>query len=33
MTIKVAVKAIVVNRIGDLGLLVGILGPYKATGE
>ena len=32
MAIKAAVKAIVVNRIGDLGLLVGILGLYKATG-
>ncbi len=32
MAIKAAIKAIIVNRIGDLGLLLGILGIYKATG-
>lgn len=32
MAIKAAIKAIIVNRVGDIGLLVGILGIYKATG-
>lgn len=32
MAIKAAIKAIVVNRVGDIGVLVGILGIYKATG-
>ena len=33
MAIKGAVKAIIVNRLGDVGLLVGMLGIYEGSGS